>query len=267
MFDVSPQMQDFIALHNDVPIRDSQFFHPKGQPNTTTELSYGLLNDYRSSNASGEWQTVAIPHNTIQQPNPTPTPTPTELVQAIDVSNFQPTDLTDLIAQNEAEHVIVRLFHSGESPSRQHSIAQIESVQANNKTLGGYVWPYRNLDSRRQIESSLSILNDTQTTIPILWLDIEPYENTLPTLQEIEGCIEVCASLHQMCGIYTGKWVWDSLGNPQVFSYLPLFHAEYDIPPSLTLRNLYGGWTVCAGHQYTSTPLDRSIFDRQYTQV
>lgn len=266
MFDVSPQMQEYITGQGDVPIRDSQFFHPKGQPDTTTELAYGLTHDYRASNASGEWQAVAIPLDSIWlTPDLPPEPPSTSLVEAIDVSNYQPTDLTPLL--DGVEHVIVRLFHSGEGPSGTHSIRQIQSVQANGRTLGGYMWPYRGLDPKRQIESSLSILADTQSRIPILWIDVEPYNDTLPTLYELEGCINACAALHQPCGIYTGKWVWDRLGNPTQFSYLPLMHAEYDILPSLILLTPYGGWNVCAGHQYTSTPIDRSIFDRTYTEV
>lgn len=267
MFDVSPQMQEYITGQGDVPIRDSQFFHPKAG-GTTTELAYGLTHDYRASNASGEWQAVAIPLNSIWLSDLSPEPPSTSLVETIDVSNYQSRDLTPLFQQfSEVEHVIVRLFHSGESPSRQHSIDQIHSVQANGRTLGGYMWPYHGLAPYTQIESSISILADTQSRIPILWIDVEPYNNTLPTLNELEGCVNACANLNQPCGIYTGKWVWDRLGNPQLFSYLPLMHAEYDIPPSLTLRTPYGGWTTCAGHQYTSAPIDRSIFDRTYTEV
>lgn len=253
MFSVGFGIQAKMTELGDHAIHDSIFIH-KGT--VVNEWGFGEHYDYEASNATGNWITIATPK--------LGSPSTNTILSAIDVSNFQSRNLTPYMDQFNPDHVIVRLFHDQESPSRDHSIAQIRSTIDHEKTVGGYVWIYKGLDPRRQVESSLSIVHQLDVTIPILWIDVEPYNNVLPTLDELVRTVEACDNVDQPCGIYTGKWAWDRL-NTSTFSHLPLWHAEYGIEPTLELANPYGGWTTCVCHQYTSTPIDRNIILSQYT--
>jgi GH25 family lysozyme M1 (1,4-beta-N-acetylmuramidase) len=193
---------------------------------------------------------------------------PGTLVRAIDISNHQPVHKTaEYINQFQAGHVIVKMYQTVEVPgSRNHAKGQAAIALENGCTVGGYLWVYSNVNAQQQVGDALSLAQEMGVTLPILWLDIETYQNSLPSVAQIQACVDACDAAGMKCGIYTGKWVWDLLGNPIQFSHLPLWHAAYDNRHELIPVN-YGGWTICQGHQYTSTPIDQNVFDSVYTQV
>jgi hypothetical protein len=264
MFDVGSGIQEKMDELGDIAVRNSEFFHsieknPDGTPRHTTEFGYGFKFDYRSSNVRGNWETVAYYLNTQA-----PIPPILTTVEAIDVSSHQPTDLTNLINQFNPHHVVVKLYQSVEQPSPAHSRAQLNSALDNGCTIGGYYWLYTGIDIEQQVNDALQILAHP----PVLWIDVEKYtDGSLPTLDEVIRSIEYIESLNIRPGIYTAKWVWDILDNPQELSSDLLWYADWSNPPSLDLAVPFGGWRQAAGHQYTSTPVDRSIFDKQYTEI
>lgn len=267
MFDVGFGIRKKMEELGDVAIRDSKFYHPKGQPEITTERGYGFLYNYTASNVTGSWIVAAYYLGTEVELPTQPTPPETTLVKAIDVSSHQPANLTNLIQIHQPEHVIVKLYQDIEQPPQQHSIDQLRSALDNGCTLGGYVWLYHNIDVRQQIDSAISVL-PLGIAIPILWIDVERYtDGSIPTWHEVVDAVRYATEQYGQAGIYTGKWVWDILGNPIGLGHIPLWYSHYDIQPTLKLPSPFGGWTEAVGHQYTSDPVDLNIFDRKYTEV
>ncbi len=80
--------------------------------------------------------------------------------------------------------------------------------------------------------------------------------------------------------IYTAYWWWHGhFGNPDSFRHMPLWSADYDLDPALTLSPAYGGWTEAklVGKQYdgsteTRHPMlhgvevDKNIFDDRFME-
>lgn len=184
-----------------------------------------------------------------------------QLVSAIDVSTAQPTDLTDLITRLGTQHVVVKLYQSVEvAGGRDHAKAQIASAQANGCSIGGYVWLYASLDPASQVTDALSLAREAGVTLPILWIDVEPYEDgTCPQPQQILDALQAAADAGQLAGLYTGQWVWDRLGDPEGFADTILWVANYDGNPSLSVGG-FGGMRI-KGHQWTDVPVDCSVFD------
>jgi hypothetical protein len=196
-------------------------------------------------------------------------PQPQRLVNSIDISNHQEdVDLWSLLDRLQTEYCIVRVPQRVE-PADLARIAheQIEIVLAKGVKLGAYFWLYRDVEIEQQVEDVVRFLAGYKQYIQanLLWPDIEPYQtnDNLPDLNQIKECVSFCFDADYFPGIYTGPWVWKLLGNPHdpVLSSLPLWSAEYNEVPTLDSAQLYGGWTACAGHQFTSNPVDQSVFD------
>lgn len=177
------------------------------------------------------------------------------------MASYQPRDLTALIRNHRAQHVVVRLYQPPEHPPQDHSLAQIESARANGCTVGGYLWLYRDLDPKRQVFDAVSLAQRAGVALPVLWLDIEPYtDGSLPSVYQIHQAVDEARRLGMRPGIYTGAWVWPRLGNPTAFADLPLWAAEYNHTPDLESVRLFGGWERASGHQYSDDPVDQNVF-------
>lgn len=153
-----------------------------------------------------------------------------------------------------ARHVVVKLYQRVEGQANiAHSKAQIASALSLGCTVGGYGWLYASIGVEQQVSDFLSLLQPT-----ILWLDIEKYtDGSLPNAHHIEAALAYSQVLGQEAGIYSGKYVWDSLGNPS-FPGVKLWSANYNNQHDLVVPSY--GEMVLVGHQYTSTPVDRSVF-------
>lgn len=214
----------------------------------------------------------------VPEPEPDPVVEPvliddandaTALVQAIDVSNHQPRDLSAYVGQFGVQHVVVKLYQTVEiAGGREHAMAQMASAKSLGCTVGGYVWLYSSVPIRQQVDDARSLFMQSGDILSILWIDVEPYtDGSLPTVEQVGEAITYCRSLDQRVGIYTGPWVWEKLGWPDVSVWeVPLWTAEYNDRADLSSVRLFGGWTSCAGHQYTSTPIDRNVFLSEYTR-
>lgn len=200
------------------------------------------------------------------------------LVRAIDVSSHQPRDLTAIIAEHRAEHVIVRLYIPGERPSPEHSVAQIESTRANNASIGGYCWCYLSFDPVATVRQALLLAELAGVKLPILWLDCETYnptgnnvEDPGPNAAWLRAAIAECRRLGVRPGIYTALW-WvqsylsDDFGE---FADIPTWLAKYNHIETLeSVEPLPGSSRAMVyGHQFSADSVDLSVFRRKATEV
>lgn len=193
-----------------------------------------------------------------------------DLVDAIDVSNFQPRDLTQIINDVNPSHVIVRLFLPEETPSQGHSLSQLHSAKANNCTTGGYFWLYNGMNPEDSVQDALELYKWANVgKIPVLWHDIEPYKYTIPTVREIREAVNYCDAQGVQPGLYIAKWVVDAYypnGQLAEFGYLPHLLAYYDYDPDIDPQDL-GYEYVLAGQQYADWPVDLDIMYKEFTEV
>lgn len=189
------------------------------------------------------------------------------LLESVDVSSYQDRDLTFLLDNlaPRPTHVIVRLYQDFcEGPSSAHSIAQIESALENHCSVAGYVWIYRDIDGGQSVNAALDVAQSIGVDIPILWLDCETYEGTVPTISNLHAAVGAGQARGMQMGIYTSRSQWTEwFGNSPDFAHLPLWDANY---PGYKPDNLditpYGGWTSpAAARQWTSDPCDRNLVD------
>lgn len=190
-------------------------------------------------------------------------------VQALDVSSYQPRDLSALIATHQPQHIIVKLYQAIESVSQDHSREQLLSALANGCSVGGYVWGYANTDPRATVQDVVGLAQSVGVALPVLWLDIETYMGfSGPDPCWIREAVEECRCLGIRPGIYTARWYWDQyMIGVTAFSDLPLWLAEYDDDPDIESVVLFGGWQRAAAKQWSNTPVDQNTIRVEYTQV
>lgn len=261
-FNVTPEMLLQMEANGDTPHCDS-LFSTMGA--LSVEIGIGKRNIYRATNinASGEWIIVVTPID----PSSPPPPPPIEigLIEGIDVSSYQPRDLSGLIALSGARHVVVKLYQSFEIPPQEHSIDQIESARLEGATAGGYFWLYRvaPADARAQVRGALAVADEAGLALPVLWVDVEDYtDGTIPTARQVSDALDECAKHSVLGGVYWNEGIWRRLGSPD-FGGVPLWAADWDEIPLLDTPAF--GDMILVGKQYTSTapdgsPLDRNVF-------
>jgi hypothetical protein len=190
------------------------------------------------------------------------------LVRSMDVSNYQPRNLSNLIMEHEPEHVIVRLFLPEETPDQAISIAQLHSTVDNGCSPGGYHWCYRDLDPIKSAQDALALFHLASVgKLPVLWHDIEPYNYTIPDANWLRTSFNYCVAQGVRPGIYTGKWVWDAyFKNVTEFAHLPHLLAYYDYDPDIDPIDLGFVYTL-AGQQFTDIPVDLSMIEKEYTEA
>lgn len=191
------------------------------------------------------------------------------LVKAMDVSSHQDRDIRSLITDHQIQHVIPKLYLPEEVISRDHSITQAKYAFEMGCTVGGYFWGYKDLDPHKSVNDALEVAELAGYTPPVLWCDVEPFQtnSNVPGVDWLYAAQDTAEEAGVRFGIYTGPWVWQLLGNPTDFWDVPLWTAQYylDRLPRLGQIQLYGGWESAAGHQYTSDPVDLSVFLPEYT--
>lgn len=275
-FQVGDAIAQAMVGLGDVAVTHSRFDHP--WPGAVVEQGFGRDFNYFWDNLQGDGspRLVIHPVGAGDGGDETPPPDPPRLLQAIDVSSHQSRDLTGYIAMAGAEHVIVRMYMQGvEAPSTGHSIAQADSARALGCSVGAYGWLYTGINNagpRLQVQKQLATAFDALLSIdavPVMWQDIEHYEGSLPTPNEIDQALDECARQSVLGGIYTRKGVWDEIGSPS-FPGTPLWVADYDGIPDLDNSEPFGDMVLVA-KQYTSTapdgsPLDMDVILSQYTQ-
>ncbi len=184
------------------------------------------------------------------------------VVEGLDVSSFQPADLTNVIASSHAEFVLVKLYLPEERPPQETSLNQIASVQRNGKRVGGYVWAYADLDAVKTVDDAIDLAVRGGVQLRTLWLDVETYEGKPgPGMVWLRKAADRCRARGVQAGIYTGKWYWDEyMKGVTGLADLPLWLAQYDNVPDLNQVKLFGGWTRAVGKQYRVDSIDHDVF-------
>jgi Glycosyl hydrolases family 25/NlpC/P60 family len=187
-------------------------------------------------------------------------------VPGIDVASYQTADLSHYIAISGASHVVVRAYQEMEFPSAEHSIAQAASARANGASVGAYGWLYAGVSPWDQVRQMVDTMTRMGPCVGPLWIDVEKYtDGSLPTVAEIRAALDACAERAIVGAIYTGKYVWDELGNPQ-FPGVPLWFANYDGDPTFDQSDGFGGMTVW-GKQYSDrAPTGESLDCDSFSQ-
>lgn len=195
-----------------------------------------------------------------------------EIIHGIDVSNYQPRDLSGIIAEHRPGHVVVRMFLPEERPPQEHSMDQIKSARSNGCSVGTYVWAYRSLDPRKTVRDAIDLARRCELEPPVLWIDCETYveggevRDAGPDAEWLRTAVDECRVLGVQPGIYTGAWWWRQyMSNSAEFADLPLWTATYDEVADLGKVALFGGWTRAGGKQYSEQlpdgrSLDRNVF-------
>ncbi|TAK36701.1 MAG: hypothetical protein EPO21_01735 [Chloroflexota bacterium] len=195
-----------------------------------------------------------------------------EFVHGIDVSNYQPRDLSRIIEEHHPAHVVVRLFLPQERPPEAHSMAQINSARDNGCSVGAYVWAYGSLDPRQTVRDAVGLARRCELEPPVLWIDCETYvvrgkvDDPGPDANWLRAAAEECHVLGVLPAIYTGGWWWHQyMDNTTEFADLPLWTAHYDEIADLDQVTLFGGWERARGKQWSQRlpngrELDRDVF-------
>lgn len=229
---------------------------------------FGLQRDDGSLKPSATAFLTASGHHSEPEPMP--------ILKAIDVSSHQPKDLTDIIAQHQPQHVIVKIYTSAENIPFSHTAAQVASAKANGCTVGGYVWAYRSVDPIRTIDDVVARCASINLVLPLLWIDCETYDGPPfdpgPDANWLARAVDHAENTYGMkCGIYTGQW-WIRGhfpgGEPGFaqFSRLPLWLSEYDNDPNIdNADTIPQGWASLAAKQYSADGIDLNSIRSEYT--
>jgi len=189
----------------------------------------------------------------------------------MDVSSYQPTDLTLLIAEHRIEHVVVRLYVPGEEPPQDISRAQIASARANGCTVGGYMWAYAAFDPVVSVGQVLSLARNCGEWLPVLWIDWEEYEGEpVPDFDWILRAVNQCHAYPVRPGIYSRYgWLMEHLTGGQRQSLIDLgvvlWLAQYDGQQTLDDVQMPSWWPrgLLLGKQYQGDPIDLNVFKRE----
>jgi hypothetical protein len=185
-------------------------------------------------------------------------------VHGLDVSNYQPRDLSGLIQQYNIQHVVVRLWLPGEKPDPGYALDQIWSALANGCTVSGYFWAYRAWEPEWSVDEALELWARAGVgQIPNLACDVESYG--------YEGCPDEAwarrarAQTHAneaLACTYIADWVVDSYWGSYVspdFADTESWLANYNGQVVPTCPSNY--WTTQVGHQFSGNPVDLNSFD------
>lgn len=186
------------------------------------------------------------------------------LLRAMDVSSYQPEDLSFLIRSNDVSHVIVRLYQPIENPPQSHSLNQVASARLQGCTVSGYYWLYRDVNIETQVDSvvALAKLANISPSVPLL-LDWEEYKNTFgPTPEQVALAILRARYLGYTTVVYSRKQfleeVWTNAA--ALLTGVPLLLANYNGKADLEIDKPLGFEdSELVGHQYASSPVDLDV--------
>lgn len=201
------------------------------------------------------------------------------MIHAIDVSSHQPRDLSAIFAALPVrpQHVVVRFYLPEEQPPEEHTLEQVASTKALGASVGGYCWGYPDLSPGKTVDDTLALAGRAGVTLPILWLDLEEYQQAPgPDTAWISRFEAACNGYGQRWGIYSARWYWlkhmaiPGTNPPQYrrdFEHVPWWIAEYDNIDDLSNFDTFEGLGQVAGKQYTNAPVDQSVMLEAVTDV
>lgn len=185
------------------------------------------------------------------------------LVPGLDVSNYQPADVTALVSQYNAKHVVVRASTESDQ-HRQITRQQCATALQAGCTIGAYIWAYWELDPVSHVKNAMATVQGFD--LATVWIDCE---DGAPGAALDDWLSRAVAQIEQMgyrAGIYTGTPWWRAQGDSRGFMRLPLWIANYGSAPAIDSVPIPDGWTQAAAHQWTSTPVDQNVFRPSVTQ-
>ncbi len=201
---------------------------------------------------------------------PPPTPGTPAQIRSVDVSSHQPQSLPALqrwIADG-CQLLIVKSYQRAEGSLAHTTRAHVANARAAGVWCLGYVWLYRSVDPRESVRTSLELFRSTGENPKIWFLDCETYQasdgsrfDPGPNVDQIMAAADQCRAMGVAPAIYTGAW-WINghlQGDKSKLSGMPAWLADYSKPPNLDWPAPIGLKLI--GHQYTSTPVDWSLFD------
>jgi len=197
-------------------------------------------------------------------------PVPVGIVHGIDVSNFQDANLTAIIKQYNAKHVVVRMPLAGEIPSLQHAYDQLHSAVDNGATVAIYYWGYASWSPEASTEQALERWEGAHVgALPVLWPDIEEYNDhgniSCPNQDWTLRACNYGASLGQRMGVYSSDYMidkWWQHWPPELDAYF-WWSANYNYGPTLNIPSKY--WSHVDAHQYRGSPIDLDVFAGEVT--
>ncbi|MDA8189779.1 MAG: GH25 family lysozyme [Dehalococcoidales bacterium] len=182
---------------------------------------------------------------------------------ATDVSNYQPADLSDLVAQYpDVRHICVRLSTETNRNQRAIAVAQLRWATAHGYETSGYIWAYWGLNPRDHISDALSVAAEAGVDLAFAAIDVEDSDVASP-----EACIPwlrtaieelVLAGVEPI--IYSAPDFWQTyLNDTTEFSDIGLWGAQPDGIATLESLVTYGGMRA-VGKQYVMSPIDLDVF-------
>lgn len=197
-----------------------------------------------------------------------------DLLWVIDVSNFQPRDLSGIIAEHRPQGGIVRLNVPAWEPIPDGITQdQVQSFRSHGLPVNVYGFARSDIDPIRCFNAWIDLCARMALVSARLWIDCEiitdRYGNVLdhgPDAAWLRKVRDHARALETPIGLYTGKWWVDDhfpggWGAFREFNDLPAWVSEYDITPGLENVNRvwrdYGFRVI--GHQWSGDPIDRSV--------
>ena len=169
---------------------------------------------------------------------------------AIDVSNYQPRDLSNLIQSYAPDTVIIRIQLPGEHIPAGYTLAQADSAHSWGVRVEAYVWGYGSVSPVWTMTEAVEMYVKMGAQGP-LWLDCEADI----TEDWIRDAVSTGEALGVTVGIYTGYWWWKGHVTSTEFGRLPLWIAAY----STDSPKLPDGWDSYYWWQWTSDPIDQNV--------
>jgi hypothetical protein len=178
------------------------------------------------------------------------------VILAVDISNWQGPLTTERIACLQArgvQHVVVRASLE-DAARRALAQQQAGAVRAAGLGLSVYVWVYFTRDAPGALVAAATDLMEGFQPARY-WLDVEDVEHAYPAPAANAAWLRAALQAFQdrgiPAGIYTGRWYWvPYLGNTEEFAGWPLWVAQWDQVPDVTVWQPFGGWQQPAGKQY-----------------
>lgn len=196
------------------------------------------------------------------------------LIKTVDVSSHNPQSLIMLghwVGQG-AQALIVHSYHSGEQASLAQTTREWISLarQAGIWTWP-YVWLFRSQDPAQQTREAIELFRDSDMPPKLIALDCENYDvdgvfDPGPTAEQILTAAETARSMGVEVVLYSNRFWLDAMdGDHEILRGVPAWIANYSIDPTLSVPS--PDWVTVVGHQFTSHPVDWSIFDLEALQA
>lgn len=179
------------------------------------------------------------------------------LQTALDVSNWQDGQLEQLIAQYHPEHVIVRASTESDQ-HRQIARQQLQTARDAGCGISIYVWAYWDLSPVEHTADALSTVDSFDPSY--VFFDCEDGQPGGKLDDWLSRAVDLAERRGKTCGVYTSPSWWRNNGDSRGFTRLPLWLASYDGNPTLDGLDIPGGWPGASGHQWSSDPIDQSVF-------